>query len=291
MNTYVLYAISVVLIIALIYFTMTKPNTSTPVDTFPFDSINGHPNVLKNLRIYGESDSDVGFMDPIKNVGTVDRAVKVTREDSDDFILSNFVNVRNITDDSRGDENSSWLNVIFESPITGEVLFDTTKDHVFTSYVKRLSDNQNDKGVISFIPMKNYGDEFSPVNENVTIKYGSFSTINTTDLVSNEWYLMIGVLRRKGFINGKVSSGTGIHRLSNRKKVSSMQNDYILRDDSAMLGFSMDFSNDSNNEDSVKSIEKLNTKVSFTKPFIFEVDNATDSIVNGIVETMLGGKK
>jgi hypothetical protein len=255
----------------------------------PLHSINGYKNVLKNLRIYRESDSDVSYTDPIKNMSIVDTAVNVSRADSDDFILSNSLNVRIITDVSNSGENSSWNYNISESHM-GKGIFDTTKDHVFVSYVKRLSENPNDKGEIIFGPTGAYGSAPIPVNENVDIRDGSFSSINTIDLVSNEWYLMVGVLRGKGFINGNVSIATGVHRLSNRKKVSSIHTDYMLVDDSLSIGVSTGFINDSNSVSPISN-EQLNTKVSFTKPFIFEVDNATDSIVNGIVETMLGVKK
>jgi hypothetical protein len=303
MITSVLYIIiTIVLIIVLIYF-MSKPKTTptttpettptTPLDTFLFDNINGHPNVFKNLRIQtglGEIPNNSMIHDNSEINGTVTvGGTNATISTSTDTILSNVVNVINMSEFS---VSLGASIAYYRASDTDMSIFDNTKDYVVTCYVKRLSINENDKGVIKYtLGLKGKG--FDPIigeNESSMIH---FSAIPSDFLVSNEWYLMVGVVRQVGSKINKVSSGTGIHRLSTRKNITqTFTQDYIMKDDNmANMGLTAMLSNIREYGISTNTAGITNTKVSFTKPFIFEVDNATDSIVNGIVETMLGGKK
>jgi hypothetical protein len=291
MNTSVLYVITIVLIIVLIYF-MTR---RLRIDTLAFDSINGHPNVVKNLSIKPglsilkpEDVSSVDVNGEI-NGGIRVAGVNVTISTSTDTILSNVANVI-IMSEFSGNEGDSLA--VYSTSDTDMSIFDKTKDYVVTGYVKRLSTNENDKGVVKYTWGDPNGVGFDPIIGVTDFDNMSFSGVSTDYLVSNEWYLMVGVVRRVGSTITKVSSGTGIHRLSTRKNITyPFTQDYIMKEDNmnimgltGMLTNIQEYGTGNRNG-------TTNTKVSFTKPFIFEVENATDSIVNGIVETMLGGKK
>jgi hypothetical protein len=282
MNTYVLYAISIVLIIALIYFMTRRPPRLDPLQ---FDSINGHPNVVKNLRIKPglieiSNGVSIDVDDEINGRITVG-GINTSISTLSDLVLSKKTNVIIIT--SGYDSAATYSSRDRDD----RTLFNRTKDYIFTGYVKRLSTSENDTGRISWIPIM-HQDGFIPINGSAE---WVFTGIDAKDLTPNEWHLMVGVTRHVGSEFGKVSDGTGIHRLSDRKKISDFSEDYIMTEGDKDTGSGV-LGNFTNVTLDIKKIGQLNTKVSFTKPFIFEVDgDATDSIVNGIVETMLGGKK
>jgi hypothetical protein len=277
MNTYVLYSIIlaiVIVIIVLVKLLMVRPPRM-------FDSIDGYSNVLRDLHIKNG-------LSKLVSGDSLDNKIRGEVE-----ILMTAGSTMSTSTDSSIDETVLVVSdypLVSGTPVSGYIIDDLdkslinkTSDYVCAMYVKRLSSPDNDGGSIYWGPSRDLDLTRLPDDEIDSNPY--FLVINSKMLNTDQWYLMVGVLRHGDSSFMGVSSGTGIYNLIDSQKIEASRNLYDYKtdlDNTRNLGFRTFITTDVGGRD-----DQIATQVSWTRPFVFEVPDATDDIVDSIVSKML----
>jgi hypothetical protein len=279
MNTLVVYAaiILVIIIILVIVVSMKTKQYKSPM----FAKVEGYDNIFKNLQFMNgltvtEADKSLTKVDKSGDSLLSHLKPGSVMSTSTDTLLSGKEIVLKLDEHNLTDELNGGYDFMEKTPGSK---FDKTKDYICAVYVKRQTSPDIDDGTIY------WGVENELFLNGDSGQHRYFSQIPANDFVTGIWHLMIGVLRKSGTEITDTSKYTGTYILTrDKKKIDSttLPSDFKMDITKPKTGLNTFLVYDDDDEDD------QSTLVSFSRPFVYEVDEVTEDIMEKVVNTLKG---
>jgi hypothetical protein len=285
MNTLVVYA-AIILVIIIVVIAMSM-KIKKQIESSMFDKVEGYDNIFKNLKFVNgltvtENETQLTEVDESSDSLISELNVGSVVSTSTDMLLTDEETILNLDEHASISKQLNGGYDFMES--TSGSKFDKTKDYIYAVYVKRRSDSELDDGNIYWGPRA--GDMEKLNLENGSGSQGGnpyFSSLAARRFLPETWHLMIGVVRNSNSSITDTSIHTGVYRLSDKVKLESTNSsDYIIGPEAEKIGLRTFLFYDDDNPDGIITL------VSFSRPFVYEVDEVTEDIMSKFVQKLLG---